>query len=98
MIGSAGLKNMAATTNAAMIASVPSNRPASAMAAMPPTDATTSVAFSACNRSAWWLATGTTTMRTIIGSAMAMPIVRASKPRASSQSGKNGSWMPPNRK
>ena len=62
------------------------------------TEAITMVALSARRRSAWWVMTGVATIRTTMGTAITRPMVRASRPRASSQSGKNGNWTPPKKK
>ena len=64
----------------------------------PTTEPSDSVAFSARWRSAAWVTIGVTTIRTSVGTAMTMPMVRASSPLASSQSGKNGNWTPPKKK
>ena len=75
----------------------PPARPRSCRAG-PTTEPITSVAFSARCRSAAWVMIGVATIRTSVGTAMTMPMVRASRPLASSQSGKNGNWTPPKKK
>ena len=80
------------------IAARPSASPTTVMASAAAADAITSVALMARKRSAARVMSDTAATRTVSGTAMTSPMVAASNPRASSQTGKNGSWIPPNRK
>ena len=62
------------------MATGPSTSPTTVMPSSPTTEPIASVAFSARCRSAAWVMIGVATIRTSVGTAMTMPMVRASRP------------------